>query len=154
MRHCHSYRWPWRFAYADQSTHQTSNRCKINRYETRWHNRGGADFGVRRPLRYLSHHLDLDENQTRRMAAILNQLKTEREQATLDEKRCASALAQLLEAGTPTLEETREVLSPRVASAEHLKEEVAKAIVAISSFLDDDQRGELITLMQTGQVSF
>lgn len=155
MRHFYSYRWLWRLAYAGQSANPCAiDPCKINRYESRWHHRGGGEFGVRRPLRYLSRHLDLDENQTRRMASVLNQLKTEREQATLDEKRCTASLAALLESGTPTLAEAREALTPRVESAEHLKEEVAKAMVAISSFLDDDQRAELVILMQTGSLSF
>ena len=35
--------------------------------ETRRHRSGG--FGVRRPLRYLSHHLDLDDVQRRKFAA-------------------------------------------------------------------------------------
>lgn len=149
--------WPWRYAYAG---HSPSNSCSTSscnngsRYETRWHHRGGGrSFGVRRPLRYLSHHLDLDESQTRRMASVLNQLKTEKEQAELDEKRTVGALAELLEAGTPTLEEAREVLASRVTSAEQLREETAKAVVQICDFLDDDQREEFINLMLTGSVS-
>lgn len=132
----------------DQSCH------KKTFSESRWHHRGGAsNFGVRRPLRYLAHHLDLDESQTRRMAAVLNQLKTEREQATLDEKRTVTALAAMLEDGTPTLDEARAVLDERVRSAETLKEETARAVVAISDFLDDDQREVFINLLLTGSVT-
>ena len=87
------------------------------------------------------------------MATVLNTLKTEREQAELDEKRTVAALASLLEDGTPTLDEAREVLKARVDSADQLKEETAKALVAISDFLDDDQREEFINLLLTGSVS-
>lgn len=87
------------------------------------------------------------------MATVLNTLKTEREQAELDEKRTVTALAALLEEGTPTLDEAREVLKARVDSSEQLKEETAKALVAISDFLDDDQREEFINLLLTGSVS-
>ena len=145
MRHANC--WPWRFAYAG---HQTNKPF----HESRWHNRGSSkSFGVRRPLRYLSYHLELDESQTRRMATVLNTLKTEREQAELDEKRSLAALAALLEKGTPTLDEARQALQGRTDSAERLKEETAKATVAISDFLDDDQREEFINLLLTGTVS-
>ena len=70
--------------------------------ESRQHRSGrGASFGVRRPLRYLGYHLDLDASQMRKVAAILNRLKTEREQADLDEKRSNAALADLLVGETP-----------------------------------------------------
>ena len=152
MRHMSC--WPWRYSYA--TGYKTSRSCDSSRksfYETRWHRHGGRSFGVRRPLRYLAHHLDLDESQTRRMATVLNTLKTEREQAELDEKRTVAALASLLEEGTPTLDEAREVLKARVDSADQLKEETAKALVAISDFLDQDQREEFINLLLTGSVS-
>ena len=143
--------WPWRFAYAAE----TLNRKTFQ--ESRWHRGGGhgsgRSFGVRRPLRYLAHHLDLDEAQTRRMATVLNSLKTEREQAELDEKRTIAAMAGLLEAGTPTLAEVREVLSARSRSTDQLNEETAKALVAISDFLDQDQREEFINLLLTGVVT-
>lgn len=123
----------------------------VNRYESRWHRGRGASFGVRRPLRYLAHRLDLDENQVRRMAAVLNQLKTEREQASLDEKRTVANLAGLLTEGTPTLEDCKKQLSGRISAAEHMVEETAKAIVALSELLDEDQMAEFIDLLLTGE---
>lgn len=152
MRHMSC--WPWRYAYATgDKTNRSCDSSRQSFYETRWHRQSGRSFGVRRPLRYLAHHLDLNESQTRRMASVLNTLKTEREQAELDEKRTVTALASLLEEGTPTLAEAREVLKARVDSADQLKEETAKALVAISDFLDQDQREEFINLLLTGSVS-
>lgn len=142
----HSNQWPWHFAYAGCNT-------KTNKHETRWHGRGGADFGVRRPLRYLSHRLDLDESQTRKMATVLNALKTEREQARLDETRTNAALAELMAKGTPTQEEVKEVLEPRVKSTETLNTETARSVISISEFLDEDQRKEFINLLLTGSIS-
>lgn len=156
MRQSNTY-WPRRLAYASQflsKKHSNALDGNHNHYESRWHNRGGSNFGVRRPLRYLAHRLDLDDSQTRRMASVLNQLKTEREQAELDEKRTVAAMANLLADGTPTLEEVRGTLIGRVKSAEQLLEETAKAVVAICDFLDDDQRDEFINLLLTGSVSF
>ncbi len=163
MRHS-NYCWPWKHAYASQPSgdHYSHNffvrksRREAEKpfFESRWHQRGGSNFGVRRPLRYLAHRLDLDETQTRRMAAVLNQLKTEREQAELDEKRTVAAMANLLANGTPGLDEVRDALSQRVKSAEHLQDETAKAVVTISDFLDEDQRDQFINLLLTGAVSF
>lgn len=140
--------WPGQLAYA-------GHKSRKNVYYSQWHNRGGASFGVRRPLRYLAHRLDLDESQVRRMASVLNQLKTEREQATLDEKRTVSALAKLMADSEtlPTLEEVRQVLAPRLESTDKLNGEIAKAVVSISDFLDDDQRDEFVSLLLTGAIS-
>lgn len=144
----HYYGWPWRYAYA------ADNCSSPRRYHSFAHWRGGgAAFGVRRPLRYLAHRLDLDESQTRRMASVLNQLKTEREQAQLDEKRSVTAIADLMAEGTPTLDDVRGVLAPRTAATEKLNEETAKAVVAISDFLDPDQKEEFINLLLTGSIS-
>ncbi len=168
MRHTKNH-WPWHFAYAayqsnhrnretqdDSSSHQRTNPGKTfyDAFESRWHGRGGAGFGVRRPLRYLVHRLELDESQTRKMASVLNSLKTERDQSELDEKRTVTAMANLLAEGTPSLADTRAALAGRVRSAEHLQEETAKAVVAISDFLDEDQRGEFVNLLLTGSLSF
>ena len=105
------------------------------------------------PLRHLTYRLDLNESPKRRMATALNQLKTEREQVELIEKRTVAALASLLEAGTPTLAEAKEVLNDRVDSAEHLRDETAKAVVANSDFLDDDQRDKSIEMLLTGAIA-
>ncbi len=146
----HAYSWPWRYAYAAvQSNHPNQKPF----YESRWKHHAGRSFGVRRPLRFLAHELDLDEPQTRKMAAILNRLKTEREQAALDEKRTVAAMATLLEDGTPTLDEVREALAQRVKSAELLQDETAQALVSISTFLDEDQREQFINLLLTGSVT-
>jgi len=53
----------------------------------------GAAFGVRRPLRFLAWKLELDEAQVTGLAAILNELKTERAQAAVDDRRALTALA-------------------------------------------------------------
>lgn len=153
MRH-HYYKWPWRYAMAGyRSAGDCSSPRSKGRYESRWHHGSSRSFGVRRPLRYLTWKLDLDENQTRRMAAVLNSLKTEREQAALDEQRTTAELAKLMEGETPTLEEVREALGGRVAATEKLVDETAKAVVAIAGFLDEDQREEFIELLLTGTVS-
>src|SRR5262245_13395746 len=47
----------------------------------------GGSFGVRRPLRFLAHKLELEEPQVAELATILDDLKTERAQAAVDYRR-------------------------------------------------------------------
>ena len=53
----------------------------------------GGSFGVRRPLRFLAHKLELDETQVAELASILNDLKTERAQAAVDDRRTVVEIA-------------------------------------------------------------
>jgi len=116
---------------------------------------GGADFGVRRPLRYLSYQLDLDESQRRQIAAALDTLKLEREQMALDEKKMLSELADLVDSdgddeGLNT-DALKDALSARVRSSEHLQKRTAKALKQIVEVLDPDQRQEFAYLIRTGE---
>src|SRR5262245_62313653 len=51
----------------------------------------GAGLGVRRPLRFLAYRLDLNEAQVGELAAIIGDLKTERAQAAVDDRRALTA---------------------------------------------------------------
>src|SRR5262245_24690418 len=57
---------------------------------------GGGAFGVRRPLRFLAHKLDLDEKQVAELARVLNELKTERAQAAVDHRRTVAGFADAI----------------------------------------------------------
>src|SRR5579871_5676656 len=57
---------------------------------------GGGGFGVRRPLRFLAHKLELDEKQIVQLARILDALKTERAQAAVDDRRALADFADAL----------------------------------------------------------
>ena len=137
-----------------------SERSRSTWYAHREHrgrrgHRSGS-FGVRRPLRYLSYQLDLDESQRRQVAAALDSVKIEREQMALDEKKMVSQLADLVHAGGADAESKlstdslRETLSPRVDSSERLQKRIAKALKQIVEVLDPDQRQEFAYLIRTG----
>src|ERR1043165_4907461 len=53
----------------------------------------GGGFGVRRPLRFLAYRLQLSEAQVAELARVLNELKTERAQAEVDDRRAVTAYA-------------------------------------------------------------
>ena len=137
--------WSRRYAYAYAAPHQSRSY-----YESRRHRRSG--FGVRRPLRYLGYQLDLDEDQMRKVAAILDALKVEREQGSLDEKKTVSELANIVTKGDVSVDELRDVLKPRIDSAGRLQLAVARAVLEMVEVLDEDQREEFAYLLRNGTV--
>ena len=118
---------------------------------------GGPDdvggFGVRRPLRFLAHKLELSEAQVPELARILDELKTERAQAEVDNRRTVTAFADALEGGTFGDARAREGGELRVKSAERLRDAVTLALSRIHALLDDDQRKRLSYLVRTGVIT-
>jgi len=150
FHHCN--RWSRRYAYAHAYGYggrSPSTRSESAGYASRRH-RGrhqGGSFGVRRPLRYLAYHLDLDDGQVRRIAAIMDRLKTEREQASLDEARTVTKVASLVTNPDVSVDMLKDALSPRVTSAEQLQLATARAIQDIIVELDPEQREDFAYLL-------
>ena len=114
---------------------------------------GSGAFGVRRPLRFLAHHLDLDEHQVAEMARILDDLKIERAQAEVDDRRTLSALADAVAAASFDEGRAGEGTSLRVGSAERLKDAVLRALRAMHAALRPEQRERFATLIRTGRLA-
>ena len=148
FHHCN--RWSRRYAYAygyvdgRSQKHSDSTNYESRRHRSR-HSAGG--FGVRRPLRYLAYHLDLDDGQMRRIAAIMDRLRTEREQAKLDEARTVTKVASLVTNPDVSVDLLKDALAPRVASAEQLQLATARALQDIIVELDAEQREDFAYLM-------
>jgi Spy/CpxP family protein refolding chaperone len=113
----------------------------------------GGSFGVRRPLRFLAYKLNLSEEQVAQLARILDELKTERAQAAVDDRRTVSAFADAL--GLEQFDEARarEGGELRVKSGERLRDAVVKALGKIHALLDSGQRAQLAYLIRTGVLS-
>ncbi len=111
---------------------------------------GGGSFGVRRPLRFLAFKLGLREEQVVALARILDELKTERAQHAVDDRRRLSALAEAVAAESFDETKAREGGSFRVKSAERLEEAVVRAVGQIHALLDAGQRERLAYLIRTG----
>ncbi len=110
----------------------------------------GGTFGVRRPLRFLAYKLDLDERQTEQLAAVLDDLKTERAQAAVDHRRMTAALADLFGGGAFDAAKAGEAAKARVAAAERLAGVQAKALERVHALLDEEQRKTFAYLLRTG----
>ena len=113
---------------------------------------GGA-FGVRRPLRFLAYKLELNDKQVAELARILDDLKVERAQAAVDDRRTTAAFADAMTAATFDTEGVAKAAAQRVASAERLKEAVTKAPSRIHALLDGEQREGFAYLVRTGALT-
>src|SRR5436190_518676 len=107
-------------------------------------------FGVRRPLRFLAQRLNLDERQVAELARILDELKTERAQAEVDQRRTISAFADALTADAFDAGKAGEGGQLRDKTAERLRDAVLKALGQIHALLNAEQRGRLAYLIRTG----
>ena len=113
---------------------------------------GRTAFGVHRPLRLLAYKLGLDDEQVRELARILNELKTERAQAEVDERRTVATFADALAAVTFEEEKVREGATLRVRSTERLQDAVVKALRQLHALLNAEQREKLAYLIRTGTI--
>ncbi len=107
-------------------------------------------FGVRRPLRFLAYKLELDERQVAELARILDELKTERAQAAVDDRRTLSELADAVTGEAFDAAKTTAAGERRVASAQRLRDAVGRALSQVHALLNPDQRGRLAYLIRTG----
>lgn len=136
--------------------HRTSCGCGPRRGHEHFehHHWSGPDpaggFGIRRPLRFLASKLELDEPQVEQLAAIINDLKTERAQAAVDDRRALALLADAVLTESLDATKVAEASRLRTESAERVQKRVADAIVRIHALLEPEQRNRLAYLLRTG----
>ena len=110
---------------------------------------GGA-FGVRRPLRFLAHKLDLDEKQVASLARVLDELKTERAQAAVDDRRTLADFADAVAGEAFDAAKAAAGGDRRVESSRRLREALVRSLQQIHAVLSPDQRQRLAYLIRTG----
>jgi len=118
--------------------------------EHRHYGEEGAGFGVRRPLRFLAYRLELDEAQVTELAAIIGDLRTERAQAAVDDRRALGSFAEAVAAETFDATKAGEAASLRARSTERVQEAVVRALSRIHALLTAEQRTRLGYLLRTG----
>ena len=114
---------------------------------------GGGSFGVRRPLRFLAFRLGLDETQVAELAKILDELKTERAQAAVDDRRALTAFAEAVQGESYDEEKAKAAAATRVKSAERLQQAVDRAMGRLHGALNAEQRARLAHLIRTGSLA-
>jgi Spy/CpxP family protein refolding chaperone len=113
----------------------------------------GGGFGVRRPLRFLAHKLDLNERQVADLARILDDLKTERAQAEVDRRRTLAAFADALSGEAFDAAKATEAGALRLQSAERVRQAVQTALQQIHALLTAEQRQRFAYLIRTGTIA-
>lgn len=112
-----------------------------------------GSFGVRRPLRFLAFKLELDEPQVTELAAVLSELKTERAQAAVDQRRTTSLLAEAVSGESFDEPKARAAADERTKSTERVQSAVVRALTRIHALLKPEQRAKLAYLLRTGALS-
>ena len=107
-------------------------------------------FGVRRPLRFLAHKLELDDRQVAELARILDELKTERAQAAVDDRRSLSEFADALAGEAVDAAKAGAAGERRVESSRRLREALSRGLGQIHAMLNPEQRAKLAYLIRTG----
>lgn len=112
----------------------------------------GGGFGVRRPLRFLAHRLELDEKQVGELARILDELKTERAQAEVDEHRSLAEFADAVMGEAFDAAKATAAGDRRAATAQRLRDAVLRALQQIHTILNPEQRTRFAYMLRTGVI--
>ena len=117
------------------------------------HDSDRSGFGVRRPLRFLAHKLDLDEKQIGELVRILDDLKTERAQAEVDDRRSLAEFADSLAGDAFDAAKAGNAGERRVQSAARVRDALIRALEQIHALLRPEQRQRLSYLIRTGVIT-
>ena len=113
----------------------------------------GPYFGVRRPLRFMAHRLGLDDEQVQTLARILNDIKTERAQVEVDDRRAVGQIADALDTDELDVARVEAALRSRVESAERLEKAVMTVLRETHALLNREQRAQLAYMLRSGQLT-
>jgi Spy/CpxP family protein refolding chaperone len=116
---------------------------------------GGDDadvgaFGGRRPLRFLAHKLGLDDKQFTELARILDELKTERAQAAVDDRRTIADYADAFSAESFDATKAQAGATRRAESVGRVGTAIVKCLQRIHAILNAEQREQFAHLVRSG----
>lgn len=114
----------------------------------------GGGWGVRRPLRFLAHKLELDEKQVAELARILDELKIERAQGEVDDRRARAEFADAVLGANFDGDKASAAGDRRVQTAARVRDAVIRALAGIHALLRPEQRERLAYLVRTGVLAF
>ena len=114
------------------------------------HDEDRSAFGVRRPLRFLAHKLDLDDRQVTALVRILDELKTERAQAEVDDRRSLAEFADAMAGEAFDAARAASAGERRVQSAARVRDTLIRALQEIHAILTPEQRERLSYMLRTG----
>ena len=157
MRHHHTFHFfhdpDWSEHFESDEPRGRRDRCERRGYfmpRHGHHDEEGSAFGVRRPLRFLAHKLDLDERQVAALVRILDELKTERAQAAVDDRRSLAEFADAVAGDSFDAAKAASAGERRVQSAAKVRDTLLRALQEIHALLTPEQRERLSYMLRTG----
>lgn len=138
---------PGHYAHGDGHSHRGGP------FAQGWHAQGhddGPSFGVRRPLRFMAYKLELSSEQVSELAAILNDLKTERAQAAVDDRRRLNAISEAIERDALDAAKLGSAASLDAESSDRVRKAVQRTLERTHALLTPEQRKKLAYLLRTG----
>jgi hypothetical protein len=101
-------------------------------------------------MRYLAWKLDLSDEQSREIVAVLDRLKTAYSQSKLDRDRSLSQIADAFGGSTYDADGVDAALSARTDSARVLNTELGTALRRMFEILTESQRRDFAYLLRSG----
>jgi Spy/CpxP family protein refolding chaperone len=98
--------------------------------------------------------LDLEQAQIAALVEILDDIKTERAQAEVDQRRSHKLMAEAFKAESFDPDKIKNATEQRVTSERRIQETIAAALERLFELLTPEQRAELAHLLRTGALSF
>ena len=117
------------------------------------HSHQGPGFGVRRPLRVMSQELELDTDQVEKLARLIDDIKIERAQAAVHERRSVGLVADALLEGDFDATKVEAALDLRVQAAQKLRDAVRDTLRDTHAMLRPEQRKKLAYLLRAGTIT-
>ena len=105
------------------------------------------------PLRFLAHKLGLDEKQFTELARILDEIKTERAQSAVDDRRTLTDFADAMAADPFDSAKAAAGATRRAESTARVNAVLAKSLQQIHNLLNPDQRARFSHMIRTGMLS-
>jgi Spy/CpxP family protein refolding chaperone len=141
----------WRRAHA--CAHHAAHADGAHSYHAGEHGPPGPGFGVRRPLRVMSHELELDSDQVEKLARLIDDLKIERAQAAVHERRSLGLVADALLESDFDGAKVESALDLRVQAAQKLRDAVRDTLRETHAMLKPEQRKKLAYLLRSGTIT-
>ena len=155
--HDHDQERPERHRHHDHHDREIHRVCFMSDHDRHHHewdrSEGRSAFGVRRPLRFLAHKLDLDDRQVAELARILDELKIERAQAEVDDRRSLAEFSDSVASDPFDATKAAGAGERRVQSAARVSEKLVITLKQIHALLNADQRQRLAYMIRTGVLS-
>ena len=101
---------------------------------------GMGGFGVPRPLRFLAWRLGLDGDQVAEVAKVLERVKLERAQSSVDLPRASSEMAEALEGQELDRDRVERARALRLEASRRMQDALGRAVEDLHRILDAEQR--------------